>query len=726
MKQLFLSKRGEPIVVDVPAPNCGSHSLLVATRWSVVSIGTETKSLRASSATKQKKHRDLAQRALDVVRDEGIDPLLRKVRDRDNIGSPLGYSAAGVVLEVGPAVSGFVVGQSVACAGSGYASHAEVIQVPAMLTRVVPAGIDLADAAWTTLGAIALQGVRRVNPQLGETVVVIGLGLLGLLTVQILRANGCKVVGLDIERPRIDLAHDLGAHLALHAGDPSVTVHIANLTHNLMADAVIICATTDDNRPLTQALRVVRKRGRVVLVGDVDIRAERAAFYENEVEFTLSCSYGPGRYDPEYELHGKDYPPPFVRWTENRNMEAFLSLLADKSVKIAPLRTHRFEITEGDRALTVAADPASRALGVEIVYPGSVGSDNKNSKVVHLTRGNAGGNARHQAGKLGIACIGLGSFATTTLLPLLSSDARVDLRYAISSRGNDALQKARTFGAEHAATDWRPALEDPSVDAVMIATRHDTHAQLAEAALRAHKHVFVEKPLSIDSAGVAAVLRAQNDSGCVLAVGHNRRFAPPVKLLAGTLARLPAPTIVHYRVNAGFIPTDHWTQNPNTGGGRIIGETCHFIDLCRFLVGDTIDVVQIHSAAVPASAHAPDCLDNVVITMTFADGSLASILYTSQGPKELPKEKIEIFRANTAFILDDFSELTSVGPHAIAPWRSKRPQKGHREEIAAFLAAMSGAPSDLPCPTIAAFPTIAAIMVDQHVRRGKKEQIESP
>lgn len=726
MKQLFLSKRGTPVVVDVPTPLCGSHSLLVATRLSVVSTGTETKSLRVPFTTKHKKQRDLVHRAVEVVREEGLDPLLRKVRDRDNIGSPLGYSAAGVVIEVGRAVSGFVVGQTVACAGAGFANHAEINQVPALLASGVPPGVDLADAAWTTLGAIAVQGVRRVMPQIGECVVVIGLGVLGLLTVQILRANGCQVVGLDIERQRIELGRQLGAQVALHAGDPLTHVHVANLTHNLMADAVIICATTGDNRPLTQALRLVRKRGRVVLVGDVEIRADRAAFYEKEVEFTLSCSYGPGRYDPDYELYGKDYPAPFVRWTENRNMEAFLSLLADKAVQIQPLRTHRFDINQADSALAVAADPTSGALGVEISYPENTAESHKSGHVIHLTSGSTKVITPPRTGKLTLACIGLGSFATTTLLPVLCSDPRVVLRYAISSRGNDAVQKARTFGAENAATDWRPALSDPAVDAVVIATRHDTHAQLAEAALRAHKHVFVEKPLAIDSPGVAAVLNAQKDTGCVLAVGHNRRFAPPTKLLANTLAPLPGPMIIQYRVNAGFIPADHWTQNLHTGGGRIIGETCHFIDLCRFLVGDRVDVVQIHSAAVPVSGQTPDCLDNVVITMTFADGSLASILYTSAGPKELPKEKIEVFRAGTAFMLNDFCELTSVGPHAIAPWRSRRPQKGHREEVASFLAAISGAPSDLPSPTVAAFPTIAAIMVDQHVRRSQKERKETP
>lgn len=701
--------------MDAPAPTCGDDQLLVATAWSVISTGTETQPLRATTSERVAQRSNWIKRGIEVLQEEGIRTLRRKITDMDNIGRPLGYSAAGIVLEVGSRVDGFAVGDRVACAGAGYACHAEVNQVPPMLAVHVPEEVSLEEAAWTTIGAIALQGMRRARPELGETVVVTGLGLLGLLTVQMARAAGCRVVAIDLNADRIARAKALGATAALDARDENAICEtLDQLTGSIGADAVLLTASTRSNDPMQQALRLVRQRGRVVVVGDVGLEMTRSPFYQKEAEVTISCSYGPGRYDPLYEEGGIDYPPGFVRWTENRNMEAFLQLLAEGRIDVQSLTTDRFPITAAEQAMHKLVAPESTSLGVTLYYPasGDGEADLRTSLPMH--------SRPVPEGAIQLGVIGAGGFAGAVHLPNVDKHPDLLLTHVVARTSATATRQARTFRAARASTDWKAPLEEEAVDAVLIATRHDTHASFAAEALRAGKHVLLEKPLGLTDAEIDDVLAAQAESGAILLVGHNRRFSPATCQLRDSIRTWSAPGMILVRVNAGAIASDHWTQDPAVGGGRVIGELCHFLDLCNHLVGDAVEITHWNAMSIPRDGARVECIDNVSVQIQYANGFVANLLYTATGSTQLAKERVEVFCAGRSVVIDDFRSMHAHGTKPLPQW-SGRQDKGHKAQLDAFAQAIRGNGDAIPSLATTERTARLAVAIDKALRETARE-----
>jgi len=651
--------------------------VLVRNEYSLISAGTETGGLVLPGDLRGQLQvrRDLLRKGLRAMRNNSLRDLWRKAVHVDNIAGAVGYSSAGVVLDTGPDVKDLVPGDRVACAGSGIAAHAEVVAVPRLLVAPVPDGVSTRDAAWTTVASIALQGIRQGEPRLGETVVVTGLGLIGLLSVQMLAASGCRVLGLDLLPGRLEAALRCGAELALPAGDPGVEEALRRMTAGLGADLVLLTAGTSSNRPLAQAMELVRKRGRVVVVGAVGMELPRSPFYEKEAELRIACSYGPGRYDPDYEIRGRDYPPAFARWTENRNLQAVLELLRTGRLRPDLLEPRVYPVEQAVQAFDgIKGEPATH-LAVLLHYPTL--ADESPAPPLHVPPAQ---------GKLGVAVIGAGGFCARTHLPVLASRADVELRGLVSRGGFTAGKLAAEFGAPWSGTDPAPLWEDPHVHAALIATRHDSHAALALAALKAGRHVFLEKPAAITRAEVDALEAALADGGPLLQVGYNRRFAPLAQRLRDGLAG-GGPWLATYRVNAGRIPATSWVQQRTEGGGRLIGEGCHFIDFCSFLAG--AQPVEAGVRALPALHASPSVADQFAITLSYPDGSLAQIQYVSEGGPGLEKERIEVHAGAASWILEDFRRLVlhdSKG--GTRSW--EQADKGHAAGLTAFLLAARG------------------------------------
>src|SRR5579871_550267 len=626
MKQVVQNYRtGDLKVADVPVPRVSTGNLLVSTRVSLISTGTEKQLVdlaRASLAGKAIARPDLVSRVVRSVQREGLKPTIEKVFTKLDTPVPLGYSIAGEIIEVGRGVAGHSVGDRVACAGAGLACHAEVNAVPKSLTVPIPPGVDDEDASFVSLGAIALQGVRQAMPTLGERVVVMGLGLIGLITVQILKANGCRVLGFDPNLLRVDLARQLGADAAVGADLHSA---VENFTGGYGADAVIITASSKSSEALNQAAEVSRLKGRIILVGMVGMTIDREPFYKRELEVKLSMSYGPGRYDPDYEQAGHDYPLPYVRWTEQRNMEAFLALVADGKVTPKRLVTHRFTITEAEQAYDLMGRDEPH-LAIVLTYPDCAGR--------RIERRLERVKATKHTNSIGVAFIGLGNYAKGVLLPAFRKTGGVKLTTVVTATGFSAGHAGEKYDFAAVATDAAAALVDHATDIVVIATRHDTHAEIAVQALRAGKQVFCEKPLAIDAVGLEAVLSAAADASGMLTVGFNRRFAPLLVKARQALQPRSGPIVMLYRVNAGAIPSDSWIRRPE-GGGRIIGEVCHFVDALTFLAGSLPVEIQAVSAR--------GCDDAVSILARFADGSTGTIVYSSLGDAGVSKESLEVF-----------------------------------------------------------------------------------
>ena len=684
MKQILQSYRtGELWLAEVPVPACDSLGVLVRTRASVVSAGTERAILelgRKSLVGKARARPDLVKEVVRRVRTEGLRPAAEKVFHRLEQPVPLGYSAAGTVVEAGREAAGLSADDRVAIAGAGYASHAEFNYVPMNLCVKIPDGVSYADAAFATVGSIALQGVRQAQPLLGERIAVSGLGLLGLLTVQILKANGCAVVGIDPDPDRVALAEKLGADFALQT---HVEQACEAFTSGHGVDAVIITAATQSNEPIEQAARISRHKGRVIALGVVGMNVPRDAFYRKELDLRLSMSSGPGRYDTAYEEKGNDYPFSHVRFTEQRNMESFLYLVQQLRVTPGALVTDRFAF---DSALD-----AYHALGV-----GSSGAQTSGHTSIGILLEYGADTALEQAVRaepprtweprrdLGVGFIGAGGFASGTLIPRLSRMDGVRLTAVCTRSGASAHSVSSRFAFEVATTDLEEVLS-PVTDVVFVATRHGSHASLASAALRAGKHVFVEKPLCIRESEVDEVerslteARAKGFDPCLM-VGFNRRFSPHSAVIRGQFGREIRPLIVSYRVNAGRVRADSWIQDPNDGGGRLIGEVCHYVDFCTSLIQSTPAWV---SAIGASSAGGRDLgCDTVVITIKYQDGSVATIQYVSEGHRNLAKERCEVFGGGRSAVLDDFRRTSfQGGPRGI---RGKQ-AKGFAEELHAFL-----------------------------------------
>ena len=741
MKQVLQSYRtGELRVADVPAPGVEAGCLLVHTRVSLVSAGTERATVELAQKSllgKARARPDLVKKVLERVARDGLVATGKAAFQKLDSPIPLGYSCAGVVLEVGDGVPGFSVGDRVACAGAKVANHAEINLVPHHLCARIPEGVADEDAAFVTLGAIALHGVRQAAPTLGEVFGVIGLGLIGQLAAQLLRASGCAVLGVDLDPVKVTLAKSLGCEAALLRSD-DLAAAVRGLTGGRGLDGVILAAATPSSDPIELAGELCRDRGRVVALGATGLTVPRRPYYDKELVLLQSRSYGPGRYDPSYEEGGVDYPAGYVRWTEGRNLEAFLGQVAAGRVKVAELVSHRFPIEqaaeayallqgraskEAEAASASQAESAAAGATAAPVTPASAGGEPLGI-LLHYPQGPVPartvtlGPVPRAGGPLRIGVLGAGAFASGTLVPLFAADRGARLVSIASARGASARHLAERHQIARATTDGAALLADPDVDAVVIATRHDLHAGLAAAALRAGKHVFVEKPLALDEAGLGEVLAAQRESGQQLFVGYNRRFAPLTAALRAHFQGRSGPLLITVRINAGEIPATSWVHDPRQGGGRLLGEGCHFVDLCAAIAG--AEVTQVSAQGVgPAGAARGD--DNFVLGLRLSDGSVASIVYAAVGDPSAGKERIEVLGDGAVAVLDDFRRLELRRGGKVRTERTLGQDKGHKAEVAAFLEAVrSGrapvSPAALAATSRATFAALAQLKGEGEAR----------
>lgn len=704
MKQVLQSlKTGATEVVDVPCPSPRRGEVLIRSSRTLVSAGSERMLVdfgKAGWIDKARQQPDKVKMVLQKILTDGLMPTVEAVMNKLDQPLAIGYCNVGVALEVGAGIGpgvGLAAGDLVVSNGK----HAEVVSVPLNLCAKVPPGVSPDEAAFTVIGAIALQGIRLVGPTLGEAVVVTGLGLIGLVTVQLLRAHGCRVLGLDFDPERLALAHAFGAEVVdLSAGGDAIVAANA-FSRGRGVDAVIITASTKSNEPVHQAALMSRKRGRIVLVGVTGLELSRADFYEKELSFQVSCSYGPGRYDANYEEKGFDYPVGFVRWTEQRNFEAVLDMMADHRLDVGPLITHRFAIDEAQRAYDLVSG-SEPSLGILLEYP------TENEKpLAELRRPTVTIGDRAHVGAHGtlatqpvVAFIGSGNYATSILIPAFKA-AGARLKTVASNAGVSGVHAGRKFGFEQTTTDTDGVFADAQVDSIVITTRHDSHARLVIQALEAGKDVFVEKPLALTLDELTRIERAAAAPGGsagrqrMLVVGFNRRFAPQVQKMKSLLTGATEPKVFVMTVNAGNIPATHWTQDPVVGGGRIAGEACHFIDLLRFLAGSPIKGFQSTSIGrVPGVVVADD---KASITLRFDDGSIGTILYLANGHKSFPKERLEVFSGGRILQLDNYRRLSAWGWPGFSKMNLWRQDKGQRACAAAFVdAAARGGPAPIP------------------------------
>lgn len=705
MKQILQNLgNGETTLADVPCPQNKAGHLLIASSQTLVSAGTERMLVdfgKANFIDKARQQPDKVKMVLDKVRTDGLMPTLDAVRSKLDQPLPLGYCNAGVVLE--SAVSGFEPGDRVVSNGH----HAEVVRVPQNLCAKIPDNVDDESAAFTVLASIGLQGIRLVQPTLGECVVVTGLGLIGLVTVQLLRAQGCRVLGIDFDSSRCALAREFGAETVdLSKGENPLDVAAA-FSRGRGVDAVIITAATKSNEPVHQAATMCRKRGRIVLVGVVGLELSRADFYEKELSFQVSCSYGPGRYDPEYEDKGQDYPVGFVRWTEQRNFEAVLDMMSSGALDVKPLITHRYELENAVEAYQTLSDPA--ALGILLAYPGQqqMGEGLLTRKV------QLNSPATYQATDAVCAFLGAGNYASRVLIPGFKA-AGARLHTLASSGGVSGVHHGKKHEFAHSVTDEAEVYNDPAVNTVVIATQHNLHARQALAALQAGKHVFVEKPLALTLDELDALEAAYQQSGGKqhLMVGFNRRFAPLVQQMKQLLSASKQPKCFIMTMNAGAIPASHWTQDPAVGGGRIIGEACHYIDLMRFLAGSKITgFTATRMGDVPGVEVSED---KASITLSFADGSFGTILYLANGGKAFPKERIEVFANDAVLQLDNFKALHSFGWQGFKGKKLFSQDKGQDACAAAFVKAIQqGEATPIPVEEIFEVSRVSVQVAEQ-------------
>ena len=674
MKQLLQNiKDGKTIVEDVPIPTPREGQALVKVSASLVSAGTERMVVEFAEKSylgKARSRPDLVKQTLDKAKREGIMPTVQAVFNRLDQPMGLGYSTAGTIVALGKNMQGFKVGQRVACAGGGYATHAEYNVVPRNLLTPLPKNVDFESASFTTLGAIALHGFRLAETQLGENVAVIGLGLLGLLTIQLAAAAGCNVLGIDIDPKRVKLASSLNVQAVTR---PQAEATASAFTANRGFDSIIICADTSSNDPVELAGVIARDRAKVVATGAVGLNFPRKVYYEKEIAFINSRSYGPGRYDLNYEENGQDYPIGYVRWTEGRNFQAVVDLMASGKLKVESLISHRFDIEEGVKAYEVITGKKKEPfLGVLLKYSNEKQETSKRVEFPLVARSSSLGSV-----KLGV--LGAGLFANSTLLPVLKNNKDFELVGIASSGGLHAQHSGKKFGFQYATSSEDEVINDPKINTVAILTRHDIHADLIVKALKAGKNVFVEKPLAITSEQLKKIEKQLSITNYQLLVGFNRRFSPLAQQLHASLVTRQEPLHAHYRINAGFIPANHWTQDEAIGGGRIIGEACHFIDLITYLVGAL--PVKVSAHALPNNGKYKE--DNVSMTFTFADGSIGVVDYLANGDKSMPKERLEVFCGGMVAVLDDYVSLTTVKDGRKKEERIAQ-DKGWRAEMAAF------------------------------------------
>lgn len=663
MKQLIQDlKSGETILEEVPAPLVKSGHVLIKTSHSLVSLGTEKMLVefgKANLLAKARSQPDKVKMVLDKMKTDGIMPTLESVFNKLNEPLPLGYCNVGEVIEVGHGVSEFKIGDRVASNGP----HAEIVQVPKNLVASIPPNVSDEEASFTVIGSIGLQGIRLVNPTLGETIVVIGLGLIGLVTAELLKANGCKVIGFDFDQKKIDIAKAKGIIAVNLANGEDSVKYVLSQTQELGADAVIITASNKTNEIISNAANMSRKRGRIVLVGVVGLNLNRAEFYEKELSFQVSCSYGPGRYDYEYEQKGNDYPLAFVRWTEKRNFETILAAMEDKSLNVSPLISEIIDFKNYQKIYGNIGKSSSIATILKY-------SDSPlMSRSIEVDK-----NQSFKAnGSFGI--IGAGNFTNAMILPNLKR-ADAPVKYIASSGGLSSKTMANKFKIAKASSDYREMLKDPEIGMVLITTRHNLHASMTIEALNAGKHVFVEKPLALRKEELTEIREALNKNGKSVVVGFNRRFSPHVQNLVNNIGSRDTPMNMIATMNAGFIPSDSWVHDLQIGGGRLVGEACHYLDLLSYICGSSISAICVNSLGKKPE----ESTDNASILVRFRNGSNGAINYFANGSKSYSKERLEVYSQQRTYIIDNFRSSKAYGAKGFKPLRTKQ-DKGHRKQF---------------------------------------------
>ena len=710
MKQVLQSMHdGKTRVEDVPDPFVRPGTALVRTAFSLVSAGTERMVVEFAGKNlldKVRSRPDLAKQVIDKALKEGPLTALDAAFNKLDQPMVLGYSSSGIIEAVGPGLTGFSVGDRVACAGGGFAVHAELEVVPQNLLAKVPDNVELDQAAFATLGAIALHGFRLAGPQIGESVAIIGMGLLGLLAAQIARAAGCPVLGIETNPQRVQLAQSMGFKaVEVSEAESACTA----FTNGKGADIVLICADTPSDDPVDLASKIARDRAVVVAVGAVGLNLKRKIYYEKEIDLRISRSYGPGRYDPEYEERGKDYPAGYVRWTEGRNIQSIVDLLTDGRIDLKPLISHRFPIGEAEKAYDLITGKTGEPfLGVLMTYTAPT-QPAEYHRTIEVTLRTAG----KPVEKVRIGVLGAGNYANATLLPAIKKVGGVDMVGIASAGGVTAQAAAKRFGFQFASTDEKAILESADINTVLVLTRHQHHARQVLNALRAGKNVYCEKPLALSLEDLDAIFaELKNSSAGMLSVGFNRRFSPLSIRLKNFLSACNEPFMATYRVNAGFIPSSHWLHDPLQGGGRIVGEGCHFIDYMVFLAGAA--PVKFDIAALPDSGRYHS--DNVQISLTFPNGSLAQVIYLANGDKGLPKERLEVHSGGQSAILEDYRELQLWSGGVKRVTRSVlRQDKGHQAAWAAYVNAIkAGTAPSIPYDQIYA-SSLAAIQAAERI-----------
>lgn len=673
MKQVLM-KKGQVIVEEVPAPIAGDNEILVQVCYSCISTGTELSGIKSSGTPIYKKALENPQnvkKTLEMIRKQGLAKTVATVKNKLEGGGPLGYSAAGIVLQVGTGIKDIRRGDRVACAGAGIANHAEFIVAPRNLLVKVPETLELDIASTVTLGSIAMQGIRRADPKLGEFVAVVGLGILGQLTSQMLRANGCKIVGIDVDQRRVDLALSLEMDKGLNSTEDNIVDEVVKFSNGYGVDSVIIIASTKSSEVINQAMEMCRKKGKVVIVGAVGLNLKREEYFKKELDVLISTSCGPGRYDEEYEHKGVDYPYAYVRWTENRNMQEYLRLLEDKKINIKPLIERVYSITEARKAYKELQAAEIKPLIVLLEY-------NKESiperKIVTSTK-------KLSRGKINVALVGAGSFAKEVHLSNLQKLSDLYNIYAIASRtGSNAKAIATQYDAAYATTDFRKVLQDKDVDMVIIATRHNLHAQMAIVAAKAGKAVFVEKPMALNRQELRKLVETLEETKSSFMVGFNRRFSPYAQSIKEIVKHRLNPMIINYRTNAGFIPKEHWVHTEE-GGGRNIGEACHIYDLFNFLTESEVDSISASSIDPKSEQYARN--ENFAAIIKYKDGSVCNLIYTALGTYKVSKEQMEIYVDGKIIYLDNYKRLKIFGAR-IKGMETRTQQKGLCEQLIEF------------------------------------------
>ena len=670
-------RNGQLELREVPPPALLPGGLLVRTAASIISPGTEKMVLelgKKSLLGKARERPDLVRQVINRARTHGIAKTVQSVMSKMDQALQLGYSAAGVVLEIGAGVVDIKIGDRVAIAGAGYACHAEVNFVPRNLTALIPNGVSFAEAAYSTVAAIAMQGVRLAQPELGELAVISGLGLIGLITAQLLKANGCRVLGIDFNKDKVEQGLGLGLDkgVVLDADDPHSAID--RFSNGRGADLTLITAGTSSNQPIELAGEITRRKGRIVVVGAVGLNIPRDVYYKKELEVKISMSYGPGRYDRSYEEAGLDYPYDYVRWTEGRNIESVLDLMARGKLDVRSLTTHRFAIGKAAEAYEMIQTGSESYVGVVLDYD----LNRPQEQVVRISPSLE----YNRIERLGVGFVGAGNYSSVHLIPHLKSSSDVQLLGVVSATGLNAKQKAEKFGFSYCATEIKPLLEDAAVDAIFIGTRHSTHADFTIQALDAGKHVFVEKPMVVSEEQLAAVIdayhRANAKQPTGLMVGLNRRFAPMVTRLKEIFSHGEALQMI-YRVNSGGIPVSTWLHETGEGGGMLIGEMCHFIDLMQFICGEPPSSVYAQSLALnnqKSSDH-----DNLAIMVSFEGGSVGTLCYNTVGNSAFPKERVEVYGGGSVGVIDDFRSLEIIKRGKPIRIKAANQDKGQKREV---------------------------------------------